>query len=94
MHNVFICHLELNDHITEVFMCFLDKKLQQVLPYDDYFKQGLYTFDMGQNDLDDAFYSKSEDQVVASIPAILTELETRFEVIEYLSYFSRIESLS
>ncbi|XP_050363405.1 GDSL esterase/lipase At1g54790-like [Argentina anserina] len=56
-----------------------DKKLQPVLPNEDYFKQGLYTFDVGQNDFDGAFYSKSEDQVVASIPAVLTEMETGFE---------------
>ena len=74
-------------------MCDLDK-LQPVLPYEDYFKQGLYTFDVGQNDLDGAFYSKSEDQVVASIPAILTELETGFEVIRYVFSFSRIGSPS
>lgn len=75
-------------------MCDLDKKLQPVLPYEDYFKQGLYTFDVGQNDLDGAFSSKSEDQVVASIPAILTELETGFEVIGHLFSLLGIESLS
>lgn len=59
----------------------LDKTLQPVLPFEDYLQQGLYTFDVGQNDLDGAFYSKSEDQVVASIPAILTEFETGIKVI-------------
>ncbi|XP_008235068.1 PREDICTED: GDSL esterase/lipase At1g54790-like [Prunus mume] len=53
-----------------------DKKLQNVLPFEDNFKQGLYTFDVGQNDLDGAFSLKSEDQVVALIPSIMTEFET------------------
>lgn len=47
---------------------------------------------MGQNDLDGAFYSKSEDQVVASIPAILTEFETGIKVIRYLFPFFRSEN--
>ncbi|XP_024017422.1 GDSL esterase/lipase At1g54790-like [Morus notabilis] len=53
-----------------------DKRLSKSLPSESYFKQGLYTFDMGQNDLDGAFYSKSEDQVVALIPSIISEFET------------------
>ncbi|KAA8550904.1 hypothetical protein F0562_002588 [Nyssa sinensis] len=53
-----------------------DKKLQKFLPQADYFREGLYMFDIGQNDLDGAFYSKSEDQVLALIPTILSEFET------------------
>ncbi|KAF8394470.1 hypothetical protein HHK36_020678 [Tetracentron sinense] len=53
-----------------------DKSLEKFLPQEDYFKQGLYMFDIGQNDLDGAFYSKSEDQVLALIPTILSEFET------------------
>lgn len=37
-------------------------------------------FDIGQNDLAGAFYSKTEDQVIASIPAILSEFEDGVEV--------------
>ncbi|KAJ4967659.1 hypothetical protein NE237_014360 [Protea cynaroides] len=51
------------------------KKLDKYLPAKDYFEQGLYMFDIGQNDLAGAFYSKSEDQVIASIPTILSEFE-------------------
>ncbi|KAK9086652.1 hypothetical protein Syun_029046 [Stephania yunnanensis] len=52
------------------------KKQDKYIPQEDYFTQGLYMFDIGQNDVDGAFYSKSEDQVVASIPNILLEFET------------------
>ncbi|XP_077243522.1 GDSL-like Lipase/Acylhydrolase superfamily protein isoform X3 [Tasmannia lanceolata] len=54
---------------------FLCGKIDRILPREDYFKQGLYMFDIGQNDLAGAFYSKSEDQVIASIPIILLEFE-------------------
>lgn len=42
--------------------------------------KGLYTFDIGQNDLAGGFYSKSLDQVLASIPTILMEFETGIKV--------------
>lgn len=57
-----------------------DKRFQKILPSEDYFGDGLYTFDIGQNDVDGAFYSKSEDQVAAFIPTILSEFETGVEV--------------
>ncbi|XP_058083714.1 GDSL esterase/lipase At1g54790-like [Magnolia sinica] len=53
----------------------LGGKTDKFLPQEDYFKLGLYMFDIGQNDLAGAFYSKSEDQVLASIPTILLEFE-------------------
>ena len=37
-------------------------------------------FDIGQNDLAGAFYSKSLDQILASIPTILVEFETGIQV--------------
>jgi hypothetical protein len=37
-------------------------------------------FDIGQNDLAGAFYSKTLDQVLASIPTILLEFETGIKV--------------
>ncbi|KAJ4822926.1 hypothetical protein Tsubulata_050365 [Turnera subulata] len=51
------------------------KKLYKHLPEADYFEKGLYMFDIGQNDLAGAFYSKTFDQVVASIPNFLAEFE-------------------
>ncbi|XAR61240.1 Alpha-L-fucosidase [Bertholletia excelsa] len=56
-----------------------DKKLQKYLPKEEYFSQGVYMFDIGQNDLDGAFYSKSENEVVAFIPTILAEFDTRLQ---------------
>lgn len=37
-------------------------------------------FDIGQNDLAGAFYSKTLDQILASIPTILVEFETGIKV--------------
>ncbi|KAK1278160.1 GDSL esterase/lipase [Acorus gramineus] len=51
-------------------------KLDKYIPAEGFFNQGLYMFDIGQNDLAGAFYSKTEDQVIASIPTILLEFET------------------
>lgn len=56
------------------------KKLDKYLPAEDYFQKGLYMFDIGQNDLAGAFYSKTYDQIVASIPTILLEFETGLRV--------------
>lgn len=61
-----------------------DKKFQKYLPSEESFKQALYMFDVGQNDLDGAFYSKSEDQVLTLIQTILTEFETRIKVVYHL----------
>jgi hypothetical protein len=61
-----------------------DRRLQKYLPSEKSFKQALYMFDVGQNDLDGAFYSKSEDQVLALIQTFLTEFETSFKVVYHL----------
>jgi hypothetical protein len=37
-------------------------------------------FDIGQNDLAGAFYSKDLDQILSSIPTILLEFETGIKV--------------
>lgn len=41
-------------------------------------------FDIGQNDLAGAFYSKTEDQIAALIPTILLEFETGLKVFDLL----------
>ncbi|XP_024977630.1 GDSL esterase/lipase At1g54790 [Cynara cardunculus var. scolymus] len=51
------------------------RRFNKYLPDEDYFSQGLYMFDIGQNDLAGSFYSKSYDQIVASIPLVLIEFE-------------------
>ncbi|VVA96538.1 unnamed protein product [Arabis nemorensis] len=48
-----------------------DEDLERYLPSGYFFKNGLYMFDIGQNDLAGAFYSKTLDQVFALIPTIL-----------------------
>ncbi|KAB1994892.1 hypothetical protein ES319_D13G126500v1 [Gossypium barbadense] len=57
------------------------KKLHKYLPDEDYFQNGLYMFDIGQNDLAGAFYSKTFDQILALIPLILTEFETGIKTL-------------
>ncbi|KAM0954254.1 putative alpha-L-fucosidase [Dioscorea sansibarensis] len=50
-------------------------KFRKYIPQPYSFNQGLYMFDIGQNDLAGAFNSKTYDQVIASIPVILSEFE-------------------
>ncbi|KAL3616437.1 hypothetical protein CASFOL_039827 [Castilleja foliolosa] len=51
------------------------RRFDKYIPAQDYFEKGLYMFDIGQNDLAGAFYSKTFDQILASIPTILLEFE-------------------
>lgn len=48
-------------------------------------------FDIGQNDLAGAFYSKTEDQILASIPTILSEFESGLKVP--FIFYSHLELL-
>lgn len=53
-----------------------DNELQKYLPAEDYFKQGVYMFDIGQNDLDFAFYlSTSEEQVLGLVSKLVFGLK-------------------
>lgn len=61
---------------------------RRYIPQEDYFSEGLYTFDIGQNDLAGEFYSKTEDQVIASIPTILLEFETGLKVYKNIALSS------
>ena len=74
----------LTDHLLFVFEIGAGKKLDKFLPAEDYFGKGLYMFDIGQNDLAGAFYSKSLDQILASIPTILAEFEAGIKVTHFL----------
>lgn len=61
--------------------CFIaGNRYKKYIPHVDFFGEGLYMFDVGQNDLAGAFYHKKEDQVIASIPTILLEFETGLKV--------------
>lgn len=51
------------------------RKYDKYLPAQDFFQKALYMFDIGQNDLAGAFYSKTLDQVLASIPTLLSVFE-------------------
>ncbi|XP_010511214.1 PREDICTED: GDSL esterase/lipase At1g54790 isoform X2 [Camelina sativa] len=51
------------------------RRYEKYLPPLDYYSKGLYMIDIGQNDIAGAFYSKSLDQVLASIPSILETFE-------------------
>lgn len=57
------------------------KKYNKYIPSEEFFRKGLYMFDIGQNDLAGLFYSKSFDQVVALIPTILTEFEAGIKTL-------------
>ncbi|CAM8942044.1 unnamed protein product [Rhodiola kirilowii] len=57
------------------------RKFNKYLPSASYFSDALYTFDIGQNDLAGSFYSKSFDQVIASIPSTLEEFETGLKTL-------------
>ncbi|KAG7630102.1 GDSL lipase/esterase [Arabidopsis suecica] len=48
-----------------------DEELQRYLPSEYFFSNGLYMFDIGQNDIAGAFYTKTLDQVLALVPIIL-----------------------
>ncbi|XP_022854526.1 GDSL esterase/lipase At1g54790-like [Olea europaea var. sylvestris] len=61
-----------------------DKRLRKFLPTKNSFEQGIYMFDIGQNDVDAAFFSKPED-VIATIPTILLEFETGLQVFCFSS---------
>ena len=56
------------------------RKADKYIPAADVFQKGLYTFDIGQNDLAGAFYSKTYDQIIASIPTTLAEFEAGIKV--------------
>ncbi|CAH8386151.1 unnamed protein product [Eruca vesicaria subsp. sativa] len=51
-----------------------DKTLKN-LPSEDHFKNGLYMFDIGQNDIAGAIYGKTVDQAAAVIPTIIKTFE-------------------
>uniref|UniRef100_A0A7N0RE30 Uncharacterized protein n=1 Tax=Kalanchoe fedtschenkoi TaxID=63787 RepID=A0A7N0RE30_KALFE len=56
-----------------------NKTVSDYLPAESYFREALYTFDIGQNDLGGAFYSKTYPQVIQFIPTILGEFRNGIE---------------
>ncbi|XP_073279777.1 GDSL esterase/lipase At1g54790-like [Primulina huaijiensis] len=55
------------------------RKFDKYIPAQDSIQKALYMFDIGQNDLAGAFYSKTLDQIIASIPTILAQFEDGIE---------------
>jgi hypothetical protein len=51
------------------------------LPRNEEFSKALYTIDIGQNDLAIGLQHTSEDQVISSIPDILTQFSQAVQVI-------------
>jgi len=68
-----------------LFDDFSGRKYEKYLPPIDYYSKGLYMIDIGQNDIAGAFYSKTLDQVLASIPSILETFEAGLKVYQYFS---------
>ena len=56
------------------------RRYEKYLPPSDYYAKGLYLIDIGQNDIAGAFYSKTLDQVLASIPSTLETFEAGLKV--------------
>uniref|UniRef100_A0A0D3AFJ7 Uncharacterized protein n=1 Tax=Brassica oleracea var. oleracea TaxID=109376 RepID=A0A0D3AFJ7_BRAOL len=57
-----------------------DKTLEN-LPSEDHFKNGLYMFDIGQNDIAGAIYGKTVDQAAAVIPTIINTFKDGINTI-------------
>lgn len=67
-----------------VFFLTCRQKAKKISAYKEQFRTRLYMFDIGQNDVDAAFFSKPED-VIATIPTILLEFETGLQVFCFFS---------
>ena len=51
------------------------------MPKGDYFSKALYTFDIGQNDLSEGFFSNMTiEEVNASVPDIVNKFSTNVKV--------------
>lgn len=66
--------LQFKDQVQDISKT-TGRKYDKYIPSQDSFGKALYMLDIGQNDLAGAFYSKSFDQILASIPYILQEFE-------------------
>lgn len=61
---------------------------KNLLPKEEYFSQGLYTFDIGQNDLTAAYFSgMTTDEVIAAVPDILKHFSEIVKVKTRLRFY-------
>lgn len=65
------------------------RKYEKYLPPLDYYAKGLYMIDIGQNDIAGAFYSKTLDEVLASIPSILETFEAGLKVNQFYAFYTK-----
>ena len=63
------------------------------LPAPEDFSKALYTFDIGQNDLDAGFKSMTEKQVIESIPGIIGQLAQAVQVFKRALVYAFWEAL-
>ncbi|XP_051115562.1 GDSL esterase/lipase At1g54790-like [Andrographis paniculata] len=59
------------------------RNLGKYIPGEDYLENALYMFDIGQNDLAGAFYSKTLKKVLATIPTIMSQFESGIQKLYY-----------
>lgn len=64
----------------------VNSSIKSKLPKPEDFSQALYTFDIGQNDLDFAFKSMTEKQIVESFPRTVNQFYDAVKVTEIYSY--------
>eukprot|EP00268_Persea_americana_P055671 TRINITY_DN6495_c0_g1_i6.p1 TRINITY_DN6495_c0_g1~~TRINITY_DN6495_c0_g1_i6.p1 ORF type:complete len:256 (-),score=23.64 TRINITY_DN6495_c0_g1_i6:857-1624(-) len=61
---------------------------KNLLPKEEYFSKGLYTFDIGQNDLGAAYFSgMTTDEVIAAVPDILKHFSEIIKVKTRLRFY-------
>ena len=66
--------------------------LQNILPRPRDFSKALYTFDIGQNDLNYGFQYTNETQVLASIPGLIAKFSQAVS-IKSTAYFSLFQQM-
>ena len=72
------------------FVDFAGKKHAKLVPQlqGGYFKEALYTFDIGQNDIGEGIFANmSLQQIKASVPDIISHFTTNFKVLFLLVVF-------
>ncbi|CAM8976152.1 unnamed protein product [Rhodiola kirilowii] len=53
------------------------------MPKPETFQKGIYTIDIGQNDIADVLYKLRRDEAIASIPAMIDQVATAIKILHY-----------
>ncbi|GKV23012.1 hypothetical protein SLEP1_g32803 [Rubroshorea leprosula] len=77
---------QLRERTNELYKEGVNSNIRSELPRPEDFTKALYTFDIGQNDLDAAFNFMTEEQVLASVPGLIDQLAHAVMVTELLVY--------